>query len=212
MPVTRNDVRTPEALAKIQSMRDQGCKLDEIALALGCSKRLISTIIQEYGIGPRKSILELQLEAALAERDQAPKAEMPKAPIAVAVDRGQFEVLGRNDELSAARHREICNVRCKTCGEVLALTKLAMRAGHECPQPQKRQKIDRFNNVPVGQRFGMLKTLGTAFKKNGKTYWDVICDCGNITAKRTDHLLGQGCEPTLSCGCKRISRGELKIK
>lgn len=40
----------------------------------------------------------------------------------------------------------------------------------------------------TGQRFGRLTVFSRAASRNGGTYWNVKCDCGNTIIARSDHL------------------------
>ena len=51
-----------------------------------------------------------------------------------------------------------------------------------------------------GQQFGRLYVDGFAYSEGGKAFWTCVCDCGNETDVRSDHLqVGR----VVSCGCKR---------
>lgn len=54
----------------------------------------------------------------------------------------------------------------------------------------------------VGRKFGMLTVKEYAFSRNGKRYWNCVCDCGN-TAQVSSSDLGTG--NTKSCGCQKYS-------
>ena len=62
----------------------------------------------------------------------------------------------------------------------------------------------------TGQKFGKLTVLElTEKREERKAVWKCQCDCGNIIqVKGTDLIKGV----RVSCGCKGISSGELKIK
>lgn len=51
-----------------------------------------------------------------------------------------------------------------------------------------------------GKRFGRLTVIKLDCRKNGKTYWSCICDCGNTCSVRGDHMQRK-VGATLSCGC-----------
>lgn len=51
-----------------------------------------------------------------------------------------------------------------------------------------------------GKKFGRLTVLELDCRKNNKTYWKCICDCGNECSVRGDHMQRKA-NPTLSCGC-----------
>lgn len=50
----------------------------------------------------------------------------------------------------------------------------------------------------VGQRFGKLIVIKFSHRKNGRIYWECVCDCGNKCVK-SGHSLKAG--TTKSCGC-----------
>lgn len=50
----------------------------------------------------------------------------------------------------------------------------------------------------TGQRFGRLVVLSRAQNKGAATAWNCLCECGNHTIVRSDHLRS---EHTESCGC-----------
>lgn len=64
----------------------------------------------------------------------------------------------------------------------------------------------------TGQTFGKLKVLELHEEKTeekGMSIWKCLCECGNISFVRTADLKNKN---TQSCGCHRISKGELCIK
>lgn len=58
------------------------------------------------------------------------------------------------------------------------------------------------------QRFGKLTTK-SFHTKNGRQIWMCICDCGEVTFVKKDHLLYGY---TKSCGCFRVEMGKIKNK
>lgn len=50
----------------------------------------------------------------------------------------------------------------------------------------------------TGMQFGYLTAVKFSHRKNGKTYWEFKCRCGNTAVRRVDKL--KRCE-TPSCGC-----------
>lgn len=56
--------------------------------------------------------------------------------------------------------------------------------------------------IEPGMRFGFLTTLSKA-RENGRTYWEVICDCGARKKVQQGQIRGAK-RPIKSCGCKRI--------
>lgn len=67
---------------------------------------------------------------------------------------------------------------------------------------QKGQVAHNFQDL-TGNKYNMLTVIGLQEKKNGKTYWNCVCDCGNNTIVDTGSLKNK----TKSCGClKRIAK------
>lgn len=55
-------------------------------------------------------------------------------------------------------------------------------------------------NDLTGQRYGRLYVMYRAPNRNGKVYWECMCDCGNTTQVQTfDLIFGK----SRSCGCYR---------
>lgn len=50
----------------------------------------------------------------------------------------------------------------------------------------------------VGEKYGRLTVTSFNERKNGRTYWNVKCDCGNTDIARADKLTTGGKK---SCGC-----------
>lgn len=57
----------------------------------------------------------------------------------------------------------------------------------------------------TGQRFGRLIVISFSHKKDGgkRYFWNCLCDCGNTTIIRIDHLKSRH---TQSCGCLLIEK------
>lgn len=57
----------------------------------------------------------------------------------------------------------------------------------------------------LGKRFGKLSVLNRNLsrKDNNKTFWDCICDCGNLVCVPSNSLINGD---TTSCGCNRIRK------
>lgn len=60
-----------------------------------------------------------------------------------------------------------------------------------------RKAIDR-----TGERYGMLTVVCRADSIKGRPFFKCLCDCGNISAVRGDHLTSGH---TVSCGCYTTS-------
>ena len=73
----------------------------------------------------------------------------------------------------------------------------------------------RHNSPPnkedlANQQFGLLKVINVYQKdKQGRTYYNCLCQCGNYKNVRSDHLKSG---KIISCGCYHRSKGEDKIK
>lgn len=50
----------------------------------------------------------------------------------------------------------------------------------------------------TGKRYGRLTAVRYVYTRNGKQYWECLCDCGNSCIVRKDQLKGGN---TSSCGC-----------
>ena len=62
----------------------------------------------------------------------------------------------------------------------------------------------------VGKTFGLLTVLEDAGNdKDGNSQWKCQCECGNITIVRGGNLKNGG---TISCGCSKMSKGEIAIR
>ena len=68
-----------------------------------------------------------------------------------------------------------------------------MNRGHS------RQKLDL-----TGQRYGHLTVLGPARNVGTRTAWRCLCDCGQETVVKTNHLR---CGHTKTCGCQNGAGG-----
>lgn len=49
-----------------------------------------------------------------------------------------------------------------------------------------------------GQRFGRLLATRYLGRENGQSFWECLCDCGNICKRRTSHIKSGA---SSSCGC-----------
>lgn len=59
------------------------------------------------------------------------------------------------------------------------------------------KNINRVKDL-TGKRFGRLTVIGIDDRDTRKTFWNCVCDCGNIKAVRSDSLQSGR---ILSCGC-----------
>ena len=100
-----------------------------------------------------------------------------------------------------------CGVEKEVCRDYLV-------NGMSCSCGCLQKEIAANNNFIdlTGQIFGKLKVLELDKEKTeekGVSIWKCLCECGNISFVRTADLRNQN---TQSCGCHRISKGELIIK
>lgn len=110
------------------------------------------------------------------------------------------------------RGDQILSGRAKSCG--CYAKEIAIKTGKELSK--KYSAINgRLNKKELtGQKFNHLLVLedtGKRYKSGNGTsvIWKCLCDCGNICEVTSSHLISNH---TCSCGCKKRSRGEEKIK
>lgn len=60
----------------------------------------------------------------------------------------------------------------------------------------------------TGQRFGRLVVIGIDERNTKKTYWNCLCDCGNIKSVRSDSLQ---CGAIKSCGCLKREQDKANL-
>ena len=75
-----------------------------------------------------------------------------------------------------------------------------------------RNNKGQFTNMRedvTGQKFNHLTALSFSHKdKNRKTYWDFLCDCGNIKTLRLDCVKSGN---TQSCGCLKRDQDKINL-
>lgn len=119
---------------------------------------------------------------------------------------GRLVVLSR----SVTSAKWVC--RCD-CGNLVEVTTTHLKTGHTkscgCLQKDITSEIRGINLN--GQRFGLLTVEGLDIEKSTseKKYWICQCDCGNRISVSTGDLRSGN---TQSCGCSKLSHGEMKIK
>lgn len=119
---------------------------------------------------------------------------------------GRLIVLSR----STTSAKWVC--RCD-CGNLVEVTTTHLKTGHTkscgCLQKDIASEIRGINLN--GQRFGLLTVEGLDIEKSTseKKYWICQCDCGNRMSVSTGDLRSGN---TQSCGCSKLSHGEMKIK
>ena len=97
------------------------------------------------------------------------------------------------------------------CGNTIITSTNHLNSGHtkSCGCLQKERTSEtHFKNL-TGKRFGMLVVKGLDVEKSTpkEKFYICKCDCGNEKSIRQTSLLSG----TITCGCSRRSRGELKI-
>lgn len=99
------------------------------------------------------------------------------------------------------------------CGNIIRVStqKLLSNSTQSCGCYQKKRASEIHFKSLVGQRYGKLTVLNLNIQKSNTQikFYDCLCDCGNIVTVRASNLISNS---TQSCGCLRISHGELKIK
>lgn len=99
------------------------------------------------------------------------------------------------------------------CGNTTIVDTNHLNAGHtrSCGCLQKDRTHEACFRDLIGEKFGLLTVLGLDTEKSEpkKKYWICQCECGTIKSIRSTSLISGD---TQSCGCLRISHGELKIK
>lgn len=100
------------------------------------------------------------------------------------------------------------------CGNVVKVYSNNLTSGHTtscgCFHIEQIQKAKRLKLT--NEKFGLLTVLSLNEEKTSQkhsTYWNCICECGNKTVVKGVHLIGG---ETQTCGCKKMSRGEIEIK
>ena len=102
--------------------------------------------------------------------------------------------------------------KCKCeCGNIINVTGHCLKSGMTkscgCLQEENRHKLAK--NI-TGEKFGLLTAIKPLNRDKGKTFnWLCKCDCGNECIVSLDYLQQK---TRVSCGCKKISMGEQKIK
>lgn len=75
-----------------------------------------------------------------------------------------------------------------------------------------RDKTGRFTKMRediTGQKFNHLTAIDFSHKnKNRKTYWNFLCDCGNIKTLRTDSVKSGQIQ---SCGCLKKEQDKVNL-
>lgn len=117
---------------------------------------------------------------------------------------GRLTVLKRNQK----GNKWIC--KCE-CGNEIEVDTNHLNSGHtrSCGCLLKDKNKERIIDI-TGQKFGLLTVIGKNPDSPLKNiHWYCKCECGNIIEVSGKNLKSGN---TQSCGCLKISHGELKIK
>ena len=129
---------------------------------------------------------------------------------------GRLTILDKWKKEPYGLKRVLWKCRCD-CGNELWVLSASLLSGntqscgclHKDILSQNNKNLKTINLI--GQKFGKLTVLDSAYSKDDSKYWKCQCECGNIVYVRTGNLKSYngGCS-TLSCGCIK-SKGEEKI-
>jgi len=91
--------------------------------------------------------------------------------------------------------------KCRSdCGKIVEKTRKELYLIQKSPYTYIEINGNKFIDIS-GQRFGKLVVTKFSERKNGVTYWECKCDCGNNSIVSYTNLT-QG--STRSCGCRRF--------
>ena len=118
---------------------------------------------------------------------------------------------GRLTVIKRLPNSSIWECRCD-CGNTINTTTNHLKSGHtqSCGCLQKdRTSEARFINL-TGKKFGLLTvlSLNTELSNSKVKFYNCKCQCGKNTIVRETCLISGN---TQSCGCSRLSHGEIKI-
>ena len=122
----------------------------------------------------------------------------------------------RSGKLVAVEITDTCNSgiywRCKCdCGNetIVSATRFHRGVIQSCGCLAKEIASQTHLKDLTGMRFNMLTVISRVDNNGNKTRWKCLCDCGNECICYSDCLLNAN---QYSCGCKKISKGEARIK
>lgn len=99
------------------------------------------------------------------------------------------------------------------CGKQTIVESRRLRSGNtrSCGCLIKESNSKNYTIDITGQKFGLLTVIGKGARLGSteEVCWDCICECGQKTTVRGSELR-KGIIQT--CGCKRMSHGEIKIR
>lgn len=125
---------------------------------------------------------------------------------------GQLTVLYQTKVDAQRKAWQLCQCDCGNTREVLGteLRSGQVTACFNCTKNNISYKLATYEKLK-NKRFGKLIALEPTQKRDnsGHILWKCICDCGTECLVSSNSLLTYN---TLSCGCKKLSSGEEKIK
>lgn len=116
---------------------------------------------------------------------------------------GKLIVLKDSLERDSSRHK-LWLCQCQ-CGNIIKIRSSNLINGNSksCGCTKRRHNL-------LNQKFGLLTVIQDAGNDSyGNSIWKCRCDCGNIKIIKGKNLVSGN---TISCGCNKMSKGELKIK
>lgn len=137
---------------------------------------------------------------------------------------GCWKVIERDFNPSSKSHETFWKSECQNCGSIASVRKGDLdknpKSCNKCKGKIIQQKaLERGCSIYIvnkGDIFGYLEVISEPFyptSSPANRYVKCLChNCNNIKDIRVDHLFGAYHSKTISCGCSKISSGELKIK
>ena len=116
---------------------------------------------------------------------------------------GELTVLKDSLERDSSRHK-LWLCQC-SCGKIIKIRSSNLINGNtkSCGHKKIRKNL-------LNQKFGLLTVIEDCGNdEKGNSIWKCLCECGNIKIIKGTNLVSGN---TISCGCKKMSKGELKIK
>lgn len=116
---------------------------------------------------------------------------------------GKLTVLKDSLERDSSKH-VLWLCQCQ-CGNIVKIRSSNLTNGNSksCGCTKKRHNL-------LNQKFGLLTVIQDMGNDSyGNSIWKCQCECGNVKIIRGGNLINKN---TISCGCKKFSKGELIIK
>ena len=183
----------------IVDWRTSGMTYNKIAELIGCSNTTVRNYCIKNNIGENKNIIKLKKGMQF----------------------GEWTLLERDCNPTSKQHSTFWFCECGICKKIYSVSRDGLISGKSsCCNHCKGEKISNklvdlgLVSYKSGDKYGKLTIIERGQQKSHHTYVKCKCDCGNIIEVRLEHLKGQGRSGsrTISCGCVKMSSGELKIK